>query len=150
MTFCVNGTFYFHLQLISHRKVDICMSVQYLAFWNYFLLSQFSPCFIYITLIVILVYLLVNAPRNQNFEIKNIIKTIRANKILNFIFIVPHHTKQTLQSAALKIEYHQNIRNKVVVRDAFNSTYIAEFGNHVEFVNDCRTLPNSAISRTIK
>ena len=76
------------------------------------------------------------------------IKTRQANKILNFIFKVPYRAKQTLHSAALKIEFHQNIQNEVVVRDAFNSTYIAEFGNHVEFVNDCQTLPNSAISRT--
>ena len=88
-------------------------------------------------LIVILVYLLVNACGNKNFEIKNIIKTIPANKLPNFIFIVPYHTKKTLQSATIKTEYHQNIRNEVAVRDAFKSMYIAEFGNHVEFVNDC-------------
>ena len=41
------------LQLISHREVDICMSVQYPAFWSYFLFSQFSPCFIYITLVIL-------------------------------------------------------------------------------------------------
>ena len=56
-------------------------------------------------LIVILVYLIFIALRNKNFEIKNIIKTITANKILKSYFhSFLSYKKKTLQSAAIKIE----------------------------------------------
>ena len=44
--------------------------------------------------------------------------------------------------------FHRKIRNEVVEGNVFKSVYIANFGNHAEFVIDCQTLPNSAISRT--